>query len=209
MMQPIPITDPRVENYLYAVLPARNAVLQQMELQAKERDIPIVGPAVGRLLFQYARLINARTIFEMGSAIGYSTIWWAMAVGEGGNVHYADGSEKMRKRRTDIFSRPASPIASKCVGDALTLSKAQEQFDIAFAMSTSRIIRGADAWLPPRAQGGFSSPTTPYGRAMRTWRKSRLTPDPADAATNAVAELNRMLYASPDWSRPSFRCVMA
>ncbi len=26
-----------------------------------------------------------------------------------------------------------------------------------------------------------------------------LTPDPTDAATNAIAELNRMLYESPDW----------
>ena len=86
------------------MLPARNAVLQEMERQAKERDIPIVGPAVGRLLFQYARLINARTVFEMGSAIGYSTIWWAMAVGEGGKVHYTDGSEKNAERGARLFS---------------------------------------------------------------------------------------------------------
>jgi predicted O-methyltransferase YrrM len=73
-MDAITITDPRVENYLYAVLPARDAVLREMEKQAAERDIPIVGPAVARLLYQYARLINAKTVFEMGSAIGYSTI---------------------------------------------------------------------------------------------------------------------------------------
>lgn len=54
MATPITITDPRVENYIYTILPERPPVLQEMERQAKERDIPIVGPAVGRVLYQYA-----------------------------------------------------------------------------------------------------------------------------------------------------------
>jgi energy-coupling factor transporter ATP-binding protein EcfA2 len=44
---------------------------------------PIVGPAVARFLYQLALITRAKTVFEMGSAIGYSTIWWARAVGEG------------------------------------------------------------------------------------------------------------------------------
>src|SRR5580704_5905848 len=134
MSDPITITDPRVENYLYAVLPARDAVLQEMEHEAKKRDIPIVGPAVGRLLFQYARLINARTVFEMGSAIGYSTIWWAMAAGDGGKVHYTDGSEKNAKEARGYFEQAG--LADRIevhVGDALDfLAGRKEQFDIVF-----------------------------------------------------------------------------
>src|SRR6516225_5052658 len=76
------------------MLPGRIPVLAEIEKQADERDIPIVGPAVGRLLYQYAKLIGAKTVFEMGSAVGYSTIWWAKAVGEGGKVHYTDGSQE-------------------------------------------------------------------------------------------------------------------
>src|SRR3974390_503103 len=90
----MPITDERVENYLYAIVPEREPVLQEMERQAKNGTPPIVGPAVARVFYQYARLINARAVFEMGSAIGYSTIWWAKAVGESGKVHYTDGSRK-------------------------------------------------------------------------------------------------------------------
>jgi len=37
-------TDERVENYLYAMLPQRDPVLQEMERQAKERDIPSSAP---------------------------------------------------------------------------------------------------------------------------------------------------------------------
>ncbi len=127
------ITDPKVENYLYAMLPERDAVLAEIEQQAKERDIPIVGPAVGRLLYQYARLIGAKTVFEMGSAVGYSTIWWAMAVGEGGKVHYTDGSRKNADEARGYFERAG--VADRIqvhVGDALeVLSERKEQFDIA------------------------------------------------------------------------------
>src|SRR6516225_5878639 len=100
-----PITEEHVENYLYAMLPERDPVLQEMERQAKQRDIPIVGPAVGRLFYQYARLIGARSVFEMGSAIGYSTIWWARSVGEQGKVFYTDGDQRNAAEAGGYFKR--------------------------------------------------------------------------------------------------------
>src|ERR1700719_4789057 len=87
------IAEP-VEDYLYSMLPPRDEVLTQMEAEAARRNIPIVGPAVARILHQLALMIGAKTVFEMRSAIGYSTIWWAQAVGEGGRVFYTDGDRK-------------------------------------------------------------------------------------------------------------------
>src|ERR671925_556096 len=99
------ITDTVVENYLYSILPERDEVLREIEGQAAKRNIPIVGPAVGRLLYQLARMINAKTVFEMGSAVGYSTIWWARAVGEGGRVVYTDGDPKNAAEAKKYFAR--------------------------------------------------------------------------------------------------------
>ncbi len=204
MMEPITITDPRVENYLYAVLPARNAVLQEMERQAKERNIPIVGPAVARLFFQYARLINARTVFEMGSAIGYSTIWWAMAVGDGGRVHYTDGSEKNATEARGYFERAG--VADRIevhVGDALELlSERKEQFDILFCDIDKQDYPRAGRMAAPRVRKGglFITDNTLWkGELAYMAGNPELKPDPTDAQTSAVAELNRMLYESPDW----------
>jgi len=204
MMDPITITDPRVENYLYAVLSPRDAVLQEMERQAVERDIPIVGPAVGRFLYQYARIIGAHNIFEMGSAIGYSTLWWAHAVGEGGKVHYTDGSEKNAREARGYFERAG--IANRIdvhVGDALdSLEGRKEQFDIIFCdvdkhdypragrLATSRVRKG----------GLFITDNTLWkGKVAYVAGNPELRPDPTDAKTLAVAELNRMLYESRDW----------
>jgi len=204
MMQPITITDPRVENYLYAVLPARHAVLQEMEARAKNEHIPIVGPAVARLLMQYARLIEARNIFEMGSAIGYSTIWWAMAVGEGGTVHYTDGSEKNAKDAREYFERAGVGAQIEVhVGDALELFDARhEKFDIVFCDVDKHDYPRAARMAAARVRKGglFITDNTLWkGKVAYLAGNPKLKPDPTDADTNAVAELNRMLYGSPDW----------
>jgi predicted O-methyltransferase YrrM len=204
MMEPITITDPRIENYLYAVLPERNPVLQEMERQAKERDIPIVGPAVARLLFQYARLIQARSICELGSAIGYSTLWWAMALGDGGKVHYTDGSEKNAKEARGYFEQAG--LANRIdvhVGDALDfLGSRQDQFDIVFCDVDKHDYPRAARMASGRVrQGGlFITDNTLWkGKLAYMAGNPDLTPDAGDAWTNAIAELNRLLYQSGDW----------
>jgi predicted O-methyltransferase YrrM len=65
------ITVGAVEDYLYAMLPPRDEVLTEIEAEAAQRKIPIVGPAVGRILYQLALMTNAKSVFELGSAIGY------------------------------------------------------------------------------------------------------------------------------------------
>lgn len=204
MNEPITITDGRVENYLYAVLPPRDAVLQEMEQQGHERNIPIVGPAVGRLLYQYARLINARTVFEMGSAIGYSTLWWAMAVGESGKVHYTDGSEKNANEARGYFAQARLKDRIEVhVGDALDfLEGRKEQFDIVFCdVDKHDYPRAARLAMSRVRTGGlFIADNTLWkGKLAYVAGNSGLEPDPADASTNAIAELNRMLYESPEW----------
>jgi predicted O-methyltransferase YrrM len=64
-----------------------------------------------------------KPIFEMGSAIGYSTIWWARAVGEGGRVIYTDGDPKRADKARRYFDRAgvADRITVR-VGDALEVS---------------------------------------------------------------------------------------
>ena len=90
-----------------AALPARDPVLAEIEAEAAKRNIPIVGPVVGRILQQYAMMIGARTVFEMGSAVGYSTICWARAVGKGGRVHYTDGDRKNAAEAEKVIGRQA------------------------------------------------------------------------------------------------------
>jgi len=199
------ITNPRVDNYLYAILPERGAVLAEIEQQADERDIPIVGPAVGRLLYQYARLTGAKTVFEMGSAVGYSTIWWAMAVGDAGKVHYTDGSRKNADEARGYFARAG--VADRIqvhVGDALeVLSERKEQFDVLFCDIDKPDYPRAARMAPERVRRGglFITDNTLWrGDVVYAAGNPDYKPEyQPDQKLRAIVEFNGMLYQSPDW----------
>src|SRR4051794_1432830 len=99
------ITDPKIERYIHDLLPERDSVLMEMEEYAETHKVPIVGPSVGRFLAALVLMSKARRIFELGSAIGYSTIWLAQAAGPGAEVHYSDGSAENAKWARGYFER--------------------------------------------------------------------------------------------------------
>jgi len=188
------ITVGAVEDYLYSLLPPRDEVLAEMEALAAEQKIPIVGPAVGRVLYQLALMIGAKTVFEMGSAIGYSTIWWARALGDGGRVIYTDGDPKNAERARRYFERAgvADRITIK-TGDALELLSEQKQpFDIIFndvdKEDYPRVFRLA---VPRLRKGGL------FVTDNVLWSGKVAQGNP-DSHTNAILEFNRQLYSSPD-----------
>src|SRR6266705_2476573 len=87
-----------VEEYLYQLLPERDAVVREMEDYAAQNGVPIIGPAVARMLVLFVQVSGAKRIFEMGSAIGYSTIWLARAAGPKAKVIYTDGDPEKARR---------------------------------------------------------------------------------------------------------------
>ncbi|MGH9565521.1 MAG: O-methyltransferase [Candidatus Angelobacter sp.] len=185
-----------VESYMNGLLPARDAILQEMEQQAEARDIAIVGPAVARILYQYAKIIGARKIFELGSAIGYSTLWWARAVGQGGQVFYTDSDRKNAAEAKGYFERAG--VADRVqiqLGDALELfSEQKQEFDIIFndvdKEDYPRVLHMAPARL--RRGGLFITDNALwYGRVTQT--------DPTEDSTRAVKEFNQRLYAMPEF----------
>jgi caffeoyl-CoA O-methyltransferase len=189
------ITVGPVEDYLYSMLPPRDEVLTEIEAEAAKRKIPIVGPAVGRILHQLALMIGAKTVFEMGSAIGYSTIWWARAVGEGGRVIYTDGDPKNAEQARRYFDRAG--VAERIIiktGDALELlSEQKQQFDVIFndvdKEDYPRVFRLA---LPRLRKGGL------FVTDNVLWSGRVAQKNPSEASTKAILEFNRLLYNSPD-----------
>lgn len=185
-----------VDDYLYSMLAKRDAVLTEMEDYASEHDIPIVGPAVANVLQQLALMIGARKVFELGSAIGYSTIWWAQAVGENGSVIYTDGDSKNAERARGYFKRAGVSDRIKLhVGDALEfLSEQKEEFDIIFndvdKDDYPRVLRLV---APRLRKGGL------FVADNVLWSGRVAEKNPTDARTKAVLEFNRKLYDSKDF----------
>ena len=188
------ITVPEVEEYLYDMLPPRDEVLTEMEADATKNDYAIVGPAVARVLYQLAVISGAKRVFEMGSAIGYSTIWWARAVGEGGRVIYTDGDQRRADKARRYFERAGvSQRIDVRVGDALEiLSEEKEPYDIIFndvdKTDYPRVFRLALSKL--KSGGLFIADNVLWSGKLRK-------PNP-DEQTRAILEFNRLICESKE-----------
>src|SRR5215469_12824332 len=185
-----------VEEYLYRTLPQSDPVFREMESYAAANDVPIVGPAVGRLLFQLAKIAGAKRIFEMGSAIGYSTLWWALAVGEGGQVFYTDSDRQNAARARESFERAgvSSRVEIK-IGDALEiLSERKGEFDIIFNdVDKPQYPQAFKLAAEKIRKGGL------YVVDNVLWSGKVARKNVNDESTKVILEHNRLLYERKDF----------
>jgi caffeoyl-CoA O-methyltransferase len=183
-----------VEEYLYSLLPARDAVVAEMEEHAAQNRVPIIGPAVARLLSLLVQISGAKRIFEMGSAIGYSTIWLARAAGPTGEIFYTDGNPENAKRAQESFRKAG--VAKRIrvqTGDALALvKKAPGKFDMIFIdVDKHQYPDAMRAALPKLKRGGLlvTDNTLWSGKAARPAAAD-------DKLTRGIQEFNKLTYAS-------------
>jgi len=95
-----------MERYLETLLGERDPLLQEMEEQALKETIPVVTPMVGNFLNLLVHTSKAQAILEIGTAIGYSTIWLARAAGKtGGHVTTIDMNKDRSARALKYFER--------------------------------------------------------------------------------------------------------
>ena len=57
----------QINEYLHTLVPERPPEMKVMEAYAEQTGFPIIGPICGYLCYQVARMIGARSVFEMGS----------------------------------------------------------------------------------------------------------------------------------------------
>ena len=80
------IVNPDIEQYLSQLGALPHAILGDMEAEGLERNFPIVGPLVGRLLVSLIKFGHVHTVLECGSGFGYSAMWMAIALSENGKI---------------------------------------------------------------------------------------------------------------------------
>jgi len=95
-----------MEGYLETLLGERDPLLREMEEQALRETIPVVTPMVGNFLQLLVRMVKAQAVLEIGTAIGYSTIWLGRAVEKtGGQVTTIDMNQDRLRRALNFFER--------------------------------------------------------------------------------------------------------
>ncbi len=148
----------KLTDYISAYYKPPFSVLQQLEQEAAACNFPIIGFQTGQLLQHYASLLQAESVFEMGSGFGYSTLWFAAGMPGNGRIICTDFSEKNLQKATALFIelQLKQQLITRC-GDALeTIDLYDREFDIIFIDLDKHLYNQAfDAAWPKVKKGGL------------------------------------------------------
>lgn len=188
----------QVQQYAEQLVSARHPEIALMEADARASRFPIIGPACGQLCYQVARMIGARSVFELGSGFGYSTAWFARAVKEngGGVVHHVVWDEDLsRAARGHLDRLGLSGEVNFVVGEAVhALKEAPGPFDIVF--------NDIDKHGYPDSLPVIASRLRKGGVLLidnMLWHGQVFDPEDRTADNQGVLEFTRRITSDPAW----------
>lgn len=192
------ITEPRIDDYILQLISSTSPsdeegeVLRDMELYARENRFPIIRPLAGRFLRQLAITANAKSIFEMGSGFGYSAMWFAGGLAEGGRIICTDGSHDNKRKALEYLKRAGyESLVEFRVGDARDIIKGfGGPFDIILNdIDKEQYPETIDLAVPRLRKGGlFITDNVLWG--------GRILDQRPDESSRAILEFNRRLFQS-------------
>lgn len=125
-----------VDEYIIEHLVPADAALDAALRATAQAGMPDIGvaPTHGKLLHLLARLRGARTILEIGTLAGYSTIWLARALPPGGRLVTLEYDRKHAEvARENLTQAGLADVVEVRVGPALdTLPELTGPFDLVF-----------------------------------------------------------------------------
>jgi predicted O-methyltransferase YrrM len=129
-----------IDRYITDQLVPSDPALEAALEASTRADMPAiqVAPNQGKLLYLLARIQGARTILEIGTLGGYSTIWLGRALPKGGKLVTLEVSPKHAEiARSNIARADLADVVDIRVGAALeTLPKiaaeGRDAFDVVF-----------------------------------------------------------------------------
>ncbi|NLL51154.1 MAG: O-methyltransferase [Peptococcaceae bacterium] len=148
-----------LEKYLEELLPPREELLLEMESEALRETIPVVTPAVGHFLQLLLETAGARSILEIGTATGYSTVYLARGARHtGGKVLTIDMNKGRMAKAVEYIARAGlADLVEFREGNALKLlPEISGKFDFIFVDAAKGEYRQyLEAILPLVADKGI------------------------------------------------------
>ena len=192
------VPDP-VEQYLSSLNRSADSVLKAIARAGEERNLPLVDAEVGALLRTLAMAAGATRILEIGTAIGYSGIWLAGALPDGGSLLTMEmNADRAREARDNFESAGLAGRVNVIVGDAQRmLAKVGGPFDVIFQDGDKQLYSPLlDRLVTLLRPGGLLiTDNVLWDGEVVPGFVARPQRDPGD--TRAIAEYNERLAAHP------------
>ncbi len=187
-----------VQDYLTTLVPPREQELQEMEAHAEKNDFPIIGPVCGYYCYQLARMIGAKSIFELGSGYGYSTAWFAKAIREngGGLVHHTVWDEELSKSAiSHLLKLGFADLVEYHMAEAVeTLRQKSGPFDIIFNDIDKAAYPESLPVIKEKLRSGGLLIIDNMLLSGRIFDKKDISP-----ATEGVRDFTGQIISDPDW----------
>lgn len=129
-----PLVAEPIERYLASLNRVDDPVLLDVARAGEARDLRMVSAEVGAFLEVMARTVAARRLLEVGTGIGYSTLWLARALAQDGHIYTIEIDPDLAREARETFDRSGlSARISVMVGEAARLvHKVAGPFDFIF-----------------------------------------------------------------------------
>ncbi len=198
-----PVVLPGIDEYAEAHSSAEPEYLAQVAKATRELSNQaqmMIGPMEGGLLKLLVAMLRAKRVLEIGTFTGYSALWMAAGLPEGGRIVTLEADA----RHADIARRhiAASPHADRIevrAGRAVeTLPTVDGPFDFVFIDADKENYRNYyEAVLPMLSEGGLIAVDNVL------WSGTVLNPRADDRDATAIVEFNAHVRADP-----RVECVM-
>lgn len=128
------IVNNLVEDYIRNTLKDKEGLLRELEIYAKENNVPIVHKEVSDLLKVLLKVQRPKKILEVGCAIGYSSILFASSLDGEVEIITVERNEKMIEKAKENIKRAGFEEKITILeGDAEELLKTVDgEFDMIF-----------------------------------------------------------------------------
>ncbi len=123
-----------IDSYINSLIKEDNNKLKEFREYCEERNLPIIHKEVGQFIKLIINQINAKNIIEIGTNVGYSSIFMSQVMKDEGKIVTLERSEKFYKEALkNIGDFGLENNIQVYFGDAVeSLDNIEGNFDMAF-----------------------------------------------------------------------------
>ena len=194
-MKGVPLNE-ELHNYIVTTFAAEDDVLKKVVEQTNTKKFPLIqiSPENGKFLYMLIKMINAKQILEIGTLTGYSSIWMARALPNGGKLTtFEINPEHADEAKKNFKNAKLDGKIELILGNAMeSLDRlANEKFDFVF-IDADKVGYPAyfDKVLGMMNKGGLIT-------ADNTLRDGEVVKENVDEGTKAVQVYNKKVASDP------------
>ena len=192
-IQIYPFIDQRIENYCQEHVSQEPEILEELDRKTHLRFVRpnmISGNWQGTFLRMISKMINPKTILEIGTFSGYATICLAEGLQEGGVIHTIEKEEEYEDFLNESFEKYNKNKVKLHIGKAMDiLPTIEEEFDLIFIDADKASY---DAYynicIEKLRKGGII-----IADNILWYGKVGLSPMPQDKETLAINQFNNLI----------------